>query len=261
MLPGDPEVPCGGVERPMAQQHLDRPDVDASFEQVGRKTVSQRMDTLAVRDPSALLRMRGDLLGRADGHRPMGIASRKQPWSWPVELPVGAQLGQQAGGEQGRAILAAFPLLDAEQPALTFDIRALQPDDFTDAQASGIRGHQEDAVPGILRMREQALEFLDAEDLGELRPPRPWWEVEVEDIPAQGLGREELQPRSRLIAGTPRQAPLDEEVVQGGTNLLCAQAIRRAVGELGSTSYSGHIGLLGFRGQPLQLHIADHLGT
>ena len=69
-----------------------------------------------------------------------------------------------------------------------------QPDDFADAQASGIGGHQEDAVPRILRTREQALEFLDAQDLGELRPPRPWWEVEVEDIPAQGLRIEELQP-------------------------------------------------------------------
>ena len=94
MLPGDPEVPCGGVERPMAQQHLDRPDVDAGFQQVGRKTVPQRMDTLAVRDPRALLGMIVELLGRADGHRPMGIEACKQPWSWPVELPVGTQFGQ-----------------------------------------------------------------------------------------------------------------------------------------------------------------------
>ena len=48
MLPGDPEVPRGGVEGPMAQEHLDRPDIDAGFEQVGRKAVAQRMDTLAV---------------------------------------------------------------------------------------------------------------------------------------------------------------------------------------------------------------------
>jgi hypothetical protein len=221
----------------------------------------QRMDTLTVRDPRALLRMRGDLLGRADGHRPMGLESRKQPWGWPVEFPIRAQFGQQAGGEESIAILAAFALLDAEQQALTFAIRELQPDDCTDAQTSGIRGHQEDAVPGMLRMREQALEFLDAQDLWELRPPRAWWEVEAEDIPAQGLCREELQPRSRLMAGTPCQAPLDEEVVQGGTHLLWTQAIRRTLVELGSAGDSGHRGLVGFRGQPLQLYIVDHLGT
>ena len=55
----------------------------------------------------------------------------------------------------------------------------------------------------------------------------------MEDIPAQGLGIKELQPRRRLITGTPRQAPLDEEMVQVGANLLRTQAIWRALVELG----------------------------
>ena len=225
MPPGDLEGPRGGIERLVAQQHLDRPDVGPGFEQVSRETMAERMDALAVRDPSALLRMVADLLGRADGHWRVRIESRKHPRGWPVAFPVGAQFGQKTGREQGVAILPPFALFDAEQPAITFDIREPQPDDFADAQASGIRGHQEDAVPRILRLREQALEFLDAQDPWELRPSRPWWEVEVEDIPPQGLRREELQPCGRLIAGTPRQAPLDQEVVQRCTNLLWTQAV------------------------------------
>ena len=42
----------------------------------------------------------------------------------------------------------------------------------------------------------------------------------MEDIPAQGRGRNVLQPRRGLMAGTPRQAPLDEEMGQGGTHLF-----------------------------------------
>jgi hypothetical protein len=61
--------------------------------------------------------------------------------------------------------------------------------------------------------RAQALEFFDAQDLGELQSPRPWWEGEVEDLPPQSLGIEEFEPRSRLMAGTPREAPFDQEVV------------------------------------------------
>ena len=141
ILSGDPEVPRGSVEGPRTQEHLDGPDIDPRFEQVGRKTVAQRMNTMAVRDPSTLLRMIGDLLRRAEGQRPLGIASRKQPEGWPVQVPVGAQFGQQVGGEEGIAILAALPLLDAEQHALTFAIRELQPHDFTDAEARSIRGH------------------------------------------------------------------------------------------------------------------------
>ena len=167
----------------------------------------------------------------------------------------------QAGGEERRALLASFARLDAEQQARTGDIRALEPDDFTDAPARGIRGHQEDAVPGILRRHQQALAFLDAQARRELRPPRPWGEVEAEDLPAQGLGREALQPRRRLLAGTPCQAPLDEEVGQGGTHLRWTQAIRRTLGELGSAGASGPRGLWGVRGQPLPWHIVDHLGT
>lgn len=214
-----------------------------------------------MRDPRGPLRVRGDFLRRADGQRPVGIAARQQPRGWPVEFPGGTPFGQQAGGEQRGTILAPFAWLDADQPPITFDIRALEPDDCADTQARGIGGHQEDTVPRILGVREQALEFLDAQDPWELRSPCAWWESEVEDIPAQSLGREELQPRSRLIAGTPCQASLDEEVVQVGTNLLWIQAIRRTLGELGSAGDSGHRGLLGFRGQPLQWHLVDHLGT
>ena len=38
------------------QEPRDRPDIDTRFEQVGRTTVAQRMHTMAVRDPRALLR-------------------------------------------------------------------------------------------------------------------------------------------------------------------------------------------------------------
>jgi hypothetical protein len=65
-------------------------------------------------------------------------------------------------------ILAAFPLLDAKQHAVTCDIRQLQPDDCTDAEPCRIRGHQEDAMPRMPRMAEETLEFLNAENLGEL---------------------------------------------------------------------------------------------
>jgi hypothetical protein len=168
MLPGDPEILRGGIERLVAQEHLDRPDIDARFEEVGRKTMAERMDAVAVRHPRTLLRMLVDFLGRADGPRHGGIKARKQPRAWPVALPVGAQFGQQTGREESGALLPPFALFDAEQQAITFDIRKPQPDDFTDPQARSIRGQQEDAVPRIPRMREQALEFLNAQDLGEL---------------------------------------------------------------------------------------------
>ena len=46
MLPGDPQVLRGGIERLVAQEHLDRPDIDARFEEVGRKTMAARFDIM-----------------------------------------------------------------------------------------------------------------------------------------------------------------------------------------------------------------------
>ena len=46
--------------------------------------------------------------------------------------------GQEARGEQRGAILAPLALLDTDQPVHTCNVRQLQADDFTDAQARGI---------------------------------------------------------------------------------------------------------------------------
>ena len=48
ILAGDPEIPRGGVEGPLAQEHLDRPDIDARFEEVRRKTMAHRISTLPI---------------------------------------------------------------------------------------------------------------------------------------------------------------------------------------------------------------------
>ena len=92
----------------MAEQHLDRPDVDPRFKEVRRETMAERLETVAVGDPRGPLGVRGDFLGRADGHRCMGIEAGKQPRGGPVKVPIGAQCGQEAGGEQRVAILASF---------------------------------------------------------------------------------------------------------------------------------------------------------
>jgi len=65
------------------------------------------------------LRYLVDFLGGADGHRRVGIEARKQPRGWPVELPVGAQFGQEAGGEQRVAVAA--PKRNPSDPQTSLD--------------------------------------------------------------------------------------------------------------------------------------------
>jgi hypothetical protein len=212
---------------------------------------------VAVCAPRGPLGVRGDGLRRAAGHGPRGIEARPAPRRGPGALPGGAPCGQPARG----ALLAPLALLDADEPPSTVAIRALQPDDCAAAQARGLGGPQEDAVPRLFGARAQALACLDAPPLGARRPSRPWGAVEGADIPTQGLGRAEREPRRRLRAGTPRPAPCGPEVGPGRPPLLWTSALRGARGALGHTRHRGDRGFWGLRGQPLPWPVADHLGT
>ena len=96
--------------------------------------------------------------------------------SWPgnsqgvaaLPRPIRPQCGQQASREQGVAVLATLALIDANQPALTLDVRHLEMHHCTDPQAGGIGGHQQGAVLGVVGADEEALEFLSAQDMGQL---------------------------------------------------------------------------------------------
>jgi hypothetical protein len=213
MLPGDPQVPRGGIERLMAQQHRDRPDVAPCFEQGRRATMPQRMDAMAVWDACGPLRVVGNFLGGADRHRRVGSEACQHPRGGPVQVPRGAQFGQEAGGEPRVAILAPFARLDPDEPALPFTVRELEADDCTDTQARGIGRHQEDTAPRVLGAREQALECRDAQNLGPLRGRRARREVQIQRLPPQGLDIEKAQPTGDLVTGTPGAVAVDQQIM------------------------------------------------
>src|SRR5260370_42671844 len=75
---------------------------------------------------------RGDWLGWS--------MAREQPTSRPRCLPPGPQQVEQVRREHDVAVLAALALLDADDHALAVDVRDLERDHFSRAQASAI-GH------------------------------------------------------------------------------------------------------------------------
>ena len=126
----------------MAQEEVDRAHIDARFAPMGGKAVAQRMETLAVRDPGGPLGVGGDLLGRRDGHgRGRGL-SGTQPRGRAGPLPGGPPCAEEARREEGRAILMALALIDAEHHPIPLEVRALEADDLTDPQPCG-RGRHE----------------------------------------------------------------------------------------------------------------------
>ena len=125
-------------------------DIDTRFEEMGGKAMAQRLEACAVLEVGRLLGVGGDPLRGPDGHRCGGVSTRKQPAWRPVQPPRGSQCGQQARRKERGALLTPLALSDAHQHAVTCEVRQLQMDDLTDPQASGVGGHEQGAVLGVL---------------------------------------------------------------------------------------------------------------
>jgi hypothetical protein len=253
--------PRGGVDRPVAEPSLHRTDIHAGFEQRRGDAVTERRDACAMLESGSLLGLRGDLLSRSDGQGRGGLSPRTEPRRWAIQLPVGPQFGQHACREDGGAILASWALLKTDQLAITLNVRQPQVGDLTDAPPGGVGGHAEGAGLGVLRVGAETLQFLNAQDAGQLRPPRARGQGEMEGIPTEGPGGEELQATGHLVTGTPRQVPFDEQMVEGRADLLRAQLVGGAPGERCESCDRRDRGVLGLGRQALQVPLVDHCGA
>ena len=122
------QIDHGGGDLLMAQQLLDRVQMGAGFQQMGRETVTQRMrggrreiELLASRDQEPLqrgTRHRRSGLAHAFGHDlrivvPAADIGKDQE-RMPVEGPVTAQLLVEGSGQREDPIAMAFAVADEE---------------------------------------------------------------------------------------------------------------------------------------------------
>ena len=223
--PSEVAIPGGRLDGAVAEEKLDGVPIHPGVQQMRGKTMPERMDTFAVGDPRAPLGVVGDLWRGGAGQGLGAVVARKEPPRGAVQVPVGAQCGQQTGRQQCVAVRTAFALLDADQHAVTFEVAEAQAPDFPDPQARSIGGHEPGPMPRVGGTREQALEFFNTHEVRQEPAARPWGQVEVEHIPAEGRDREELAPTGDLVTGTPREVACDQSMVQVGTDLLRAQLV------------------------------------
>lgn len=250
---------CGGMERPVSKEKRDGAGVDSRFESRGGKALAQGMETFAVREGGGLLGVGGAPLGSPERPRVgEGLPWKYPPW-WTVQLPIGSQCGQQAGGQERRAVLTSCALMNPQQHAVPCDVRQLQRDDRTDPQTGGGGRHQEGAGFGVTGTGDEALEFLRAQDVWQRGPSRARGQGELAGSPAERSGREALESTGHLVAGTPRQVAFDQQLRPGGVELLRTEAVGCTAIKLGAAHHRSHRGLLGPWGQSLHLHGSDHL--
>lgn len=109
-----------------------------------RGIMAQRVDSRALFDARPSSGLVVNLLSGATRHGPVGFGAREEPGLWTLHLPIGAQFDQQAFGKQSVAVFVTFALVDADEHAarIALNVLGLEPDNFTDAQAASIRGHE-----------------------------------------------------------------------------------------------------------------------
>src|SRR5438094_573736 len=74
------------------------------------------------------------------------MALRKQPRRRLIDALVVPQLLEEPAREQRVPILSPLALLDADEHPLGVDVRVPQAHDLAQAEAAGVRRHQQDAV-------------------------------------------------------------------------------------------------------------------
>src|SRR5712692_8649377 len=112
----------------VTQQALDGVEIDPTFKQMRRETMTKRVNAAWLREARATLRRQIRLLqtGRIHRLRRVLASSGKQPVGGALDFPVRAQGLEQTRREQGVSILAALPLHDADHHPRGIDIGHLQ---------------------------------------------------------------------------------------------------------------------------------------
>jgi hypothetical protein len=205
-------VEGGVVQLRVPEQDLDDADINAVLEQVGGKTVPQRVRPDPLGDLRGPCRLDDDAMKVAGADRPGGLLAREQPTVavhhplLPSKLPPLAQQGEQIGWQYGIAIPATLAALDPKQHALAVDVGDLERRDLGHAQARAI-GHRERRLMLQAGGRgEQARHLLAAQHDGQgarvRHPDQPARQVR----PVDRIGEEEPQRRHDAVHGRRRHA-------------------------------------------------------
>ena len=102
------QVAHGGADMAVAEQALQRGQIDPGLQQVGGEGVSQAVDATFTSNAGSVAGGAVHALCHFDAHRAIAGGVGKQPQARPAIMPVAAQGLQQSGREQRIAILAAL---------------------------------------------------------------------------------------------------------------------------------------------------------
>src|ERR1019366_4277549 len=165
------------VQFVVTQQRLDESDIGTALEQVGREAVAQCVQRHGLLDPGCIGRFVKQAAQLTGGHRLATPVAGKQPaflngysgigTRW-ARLPPLAQQIECLWRQHDIAVLAAFGLLNPNDPLRTVDVLDLQPDHLAGAKAAAIAEAEQRADLEIARDGQQTPRLVRAHHLRNL---------------------------------------------------------------------------------------------
>jgi hypothetical protein len=140
------QVRSRGLQAAMAEQRLEREQIDAGFEQVGRVAVPRRVHRAVFARAAFLDQTAKATLHVAGGDRSVRLVARGKPGAWPAQAPAGAELLEQTQRQRHQPILGALALAHVDHPAGAVEVADLQVQQFAQTQAAAVGDLREDAV-------------------------------------------------------------------------------------------------------------------
>ena len=154
--------------------------------------------------------------------------ARKQPGLGPVLPPVLAQAFEQLGGQHDVALRAALAVPDADAHQRAVDVSDLKRQGFRQAQPTGVEGHQQDAVLGVLWRSKQGQDLAPTQH----QRQRPLAPLEGQQLlrrrPPQDPAVEEAQRSARLVVQRGGELAHLDEMQQVRSGILRIQPIRQS---------------------------------
>jgi len=176
----------GGAGQPrVTEQVLDGGDLDATFDQVGGKRVSQTVNAALAAELGAAHGVIEKALAAGAGDGRVGANPWKQIGAlWAKLAVVRAEDLQERLGEEGVARFATLGLANAQLMAVGAQVLDLDVSGFVEAQPTAINHGEKGLGARIILTTngEEGFDFLDAED-----SRQSWFEFRPNDVMENGI--------------------------------------------------------------------------
>src|ERR1700733_9226994 len=156
----------------MSEQNLNRAEICAGIEQMGRAGVAKQVGMDAALDAGALARLEAEVANRAVVQRRTRILpGREQPILWPLAPEVNAQSFEQNRGEPNLTRNTALSLAHMQHHALAVDIADLEVLHFAASQPRRVESGQDGPMLQVAGRVEHPRDFLRAQNIRQTAPP------------------------------------------------------------------------------------------